>query len=44
MKIRREMLAAIGVKSVEDLFSDIPAEVRLKGDFDLPPAMSESKC
>ncbi len=40
---RREMLAAIGVKSVEDLFSDIPAEVRLKGDLNLPPALAESE-
>ncbi len=38
---RREMLKKIGVKSVEDLFSDIPEEVRLKRDLDLPPAMSE---
>lgn len=38
---RREMLAAIGVKSVEDLFSDIPAEIRLKGDLNLPPALAE---
>jgi len=40
---RREMLAAIGVKSVEELFSDIPAEVRLKGDLNLPPALAESE-
>ena len=40
---RREMLAVIGVKSVEDLFSDIPAEVRLKGDLNLPPALAESE-
>ncbi len=38
---RREMLKEIGVDSVEDLFSDIPKEVRLKRDLDLPPAMSE---
>ncbi len=38
---RREMLAVIGVDSVEDLFSDIPAEVRLKKDLELPPALSE---
>ncbi|MCJ7806420.1 MAG: aminomethyl-transferring glycine dehydrogenase subunit GcvPA [Clostridia bacterium] len=40
---RREMLAAIGVGSVEDLFSDIPAAVRLKNNLNLPPAMSESE-
>ena len=40
---RREMLAAIGVGSVEDLFSDIPAAVRLENNLNLPAAMSESE-
>ncbi len=40
---RREMLAAIGVASVEDLFSDIPKEVRLQREMDLPPALAESE-
>jgi glycine dehydrogenase subunit 1 len=40
---RREMLSAIGAESVEDLFSDIPAEVRFKGELDLPPALAESE-
>ena len=35
---RQEMLRDIGVKSVEELFSDIPAERRLKGTLNLPPA------
>jgi glycine dehydrogenase subunit 1 len=38
---RQEMLAAIGVKSVEDLFSSIPAEFRLKKPLALPKALSE---
>lgn len=38
---RAEMLALIGASSVEDLFSDIPEEVRLKRDLDLPPVLSE---
>ncbi|HED23872.1 MAG TPA: aminomethyl-transferring glycine dehydrogenase subunit GcvPA [Firmicutes bacterium] len=38
---RREMLAAIGAESMEDLFSDIPAEVRVEGDLALSPALSE---
>ncbi len=38
---RQEMLSTIGVKSIEDLFSDIPAEVRLQRELDLPPALSE---
>ncbi len=40
---RQEMLAKIGVKSADDLFSDIPAEVRLQRELDLPPAISESE-
>ncbi len=40
---RREMLALIGANSVEDLFSDIPPEVRLKGELKMPTAMSESE-
>ncbi len=40
---RHEMLAAIGVEAVEDLFSDIPEEVRLQRDLDLPPALAETE-
>jgi len=38
---RREMLAAIGARSIEDLFKDVPDEVRFKGQLKLPSAMSE---
>jgi len=38
---RREMLEAIGVTSIDDLFADIPEEVRFKGSLNLPPALSE---
>ncbi len=38
---KQEMLAIIGVKSVEDLIKIIPENVRLKRDLDLPPALSE---
>jgi glycine cleavage system P protein (glycine dehydrogenase) subunit 1 len=38
---RDEMLAAIGVASVEDLFADIPAGVRFQGRLELEPALSE---
>ncbi|MFO8192479.1 MAG: aminomethyl-transferring glycine dehydrogenase subunit GcvPA [Bacillota bacterium] len=38
---RHEMLTKIGAGSIEDLFSDIPGAVRLKGDLNMPPAMSE---
>jgi glycine dehydrogenase subunit 1 len=41
-KDRSEMLETIGVESVEDLFSEIPSEVRFKGDMHLPAPMAES--
>jgi glycine dehydrogenase subunit 1 len=37
----RAMLQAIGVRSVEELFGDIPPPVRLKRPLKVPPAMSE---
>jgi glycine dehydrogenase subunit 1 len=37
----RDMLAAIGVKSVDDLFADMPESIRLKGLPDLPGALSD---
>src|SRR2546428_13575793 len=38
---REEMLAAIGVSSVEELFQEIPPGVRFHGRLDLEPALSE---
>jgi glycine dehydrogenase subunit 1 len=38
---REEMLAAIGVESLEELFRDIPEALRFEGRLDLPPALSE---
>src|SRR5262245_52141404 len=37
----RQMLAAIGARSVEELFAAIPAELRLKRELKIPPALSE---
>jgi glycine dehydrogenase subunit 1 len=37
---RRAMLAAVGVRSVEDLFEDVPGHVRFPS-LNLPPALSE---
>ncbi|MGI5848401.1 MAG: aminomethyl-transferring glycine dehydrogenase subunit GcvPA [Candidatus Cryptobacteroides sp.] len=39
----RQMLEQIGVESLDDLYSDVPADVRFKGDYDLPDAMSEQQ-
>jgi len=40
---RDAMLAAIGVSSIEELFADIPAGVRLERELDLPPALTEQE-
>jgi glycine dehydrogenase subunit 1 len=38
---RHQMLAAIGVPSVDDLFRDVPEAARFSGNFDLPDHKSE---
>src|SRR4051812_40716487 len=38
---RREMLAKVGMSSLEDLFADIPENLRLERPLDLPDGMSE---
>src|SRR4029453_15935771 len=40
---REQMLAAIGVSSVEELFADIPEAVRLARGLDLPDGKSETE-
>ncbi|WP_411277626.1 aminomethyl-transferring glycine dehydrogenase subunit GcvPA [Gaiella sp.] len=40
---RDEMLAAIGVSSIDDLFEQIPEPVRFAGALNVPPALSESE-
>jgi glycine dehydrogenase subunit 1 len=40
---REQMLAAIGVASIEELFRDIPPGVRLGRALDVPPALSEAE-
>jgi glycine dehydrogenase subunit 1 len=40
---REAMLEAIGVSSVEELFADLPPEVRLDRELDVPPALSEQE-
>jgi glycine cleavage system P protein (glycine dehydrogenase) subunit 1 len=38
------MLDAIGADSVEELFAEIPAGLRLDRPLDLPPGLSETEC
>lgn len=38
---QREMLSAIGVSSIEELFEMVPAELRLKRPLEIPPALTE---
>jgi glycine dehydrogenase subunit 1 len=40
---REQMLAAIGVSSLDDLFADIPQGVRFDRDLDVPPALTEAE-
>jgi glycine dehydrogenase subunit 1 len=40
---REEMLAAVGVSSVDELFEQIPEAVRLGRELDLPPALGEAE-
>ncbi len=35
------MLEVMGLSSIEQLFADVPAQVRLRRELDLPPALSE---
>jgi len=39
----REMLAAIGARSVEELFADIPAQLRLQRPLEIEPGRSEQE-
>jgi len=40
---REEMLSAIGVRSIRELFAQIPAELQLKGDLPLDDGLSEDE-
>ena len=40
---REEMLKTIGVSSIDELFRDIPASMRLDRGLDLEPALSEQE-
>ena len=36
-----QMLQRVGVKTLDDLYAEVPESIRFKGDYDLPEAMSE---
>lgn len=40
---KQEMLEAIGVEKIDDLFSDIPESVRFKGEYQIKKAKSETE-
>src|SRR3954453_6611670 len=40
---RQEMLDAIGVRSIDELFADVPEDVRLGRPLDLPPGKPEAE-
>ena len=40
---RQEMLAAIGAKSIDELFSSVPESYRLKQTLKLPGPLSEAE-
>ena len=40
---QRQMMEAIGIKAIDDLFTDIPEKYRLKMLLDLPTALSEQE-
>ena len=40
---RQAMLQAVGAKSIEELLTQIPADIRLKRALNLPPALCEQE-
>lgn len=37
----RQMVAKVGVDSLDDLYAEVPEEIRFKGDYNIPSEMSE---
>ena len=38
----KQMLAKAGMESLDDLYSDVPEQIRFKGEYDLPESLSEA--
>ena len=38
-QIQKEMMEAVGVEDLWDLYEEVPEELRFKGDLDIPPAI-----
>lgn len=38
-----QMLVQAGMKSLDDLYSDVPDEIRFRGEYELPDSMSEAE-
>ena len=39
----RLMLDSCGLESIEDLYSDVPEQLKFKGEYSLPSEMSEKE-
>jgi len=42
-EIKDSMMEAIGIKSIEDLYADIPESLRFKGELDIPGPYTEAE-
>lgn len=42
-EIKERMMEEIGVRSIDDLFSDIPEDMRFEGDLDIPGPYAEAE-
>ncbi|MEM1515597.1 MAG: aminomethyl-transferring glycine dehydrogenase subunit GcvPA [Candidatus Bathyarchaeia archaeon] len=43
LEIKKEMMSEIGINDIEELFSDIPKELRLEAPLDIPGPLSENE-
>jgi len=41
-EVKEKMMEDLGIRSLEDLFSDIPEDLRFKGDLDIPGPYAEA--